>query len=582
MRTTRRLDFGKGCFLLIAVTLAQLSTAQIRYVEIKSTSMVYCTQDNRIYATGAPDAKGTLANSVCRINPTTGKIEASVFVGANPRGMVHSADGKSLYVLVADNKMIRQVDRETMVAGVNFPVGENQVARTITCVSELPDSVIVHRYNPSVEPKGDNFCVFTKGQTKMSGVPCGDSFAHGIDPNRVISSTRGNCANYYFGINAMLHTEDGPSLNNNVNMPLIGNGYGLVIGTAGFLVDPEAHQNLGRMAIETNEICVDPLRPVVYELYDDQHPTVRCWDMQTLRELWKSEAPVPEGRHHLGSPIRYGVSGFAYSDGEYIICGQWNLGKPSVPVDLSITRTDFPKGNPEGKQFTYTLTVQNNSDAPSTGAYVTDTMPGVVEIKEITASQGTAIFAEGVIRAELGSIPARGTATVKVHLRVRDRGLGGYVAVVRSFDPDPDTSNNIYVGQSWVPHSIIEMGSPSPSAESDGLSATWKSLDRQANGSGENLSIQINGRLVIKNNGSQSTHPMAVRFYIQEGPNLAIDWAVLLQEVRVPSIGPGQSYTVDLQAPFDTNLDVVGLYVIANLDPLRVNGSTSNVTGQIK
>ena len=74
---------------------------------------------------------------------------------------------------------------------------------------------------------------------------------------------------------------------------------------------------------------------------------------------------------------------------------------------------------------------------------------------------------------------------------------------------------------------------------------------------------------------------MTVRFYIQEGPNLVLDWAVLLQEVQVPSIGPGKTYTVDLQAPFDTNVDVVGLYVVANIDPLRVNGSATNVSSRI-
>jgi len=51
--------------------------------------------------------------------------------------------------------------------------------------------------------------------------------------------------------------------------------------------------------------------------------------------------------------------------------------------------------------------------------------------------------------------------------------------------------------------------------------------------------------------------------------------------VQVPSIGAGKTYTVDLQAPFDTNVDVVGLYVVANIDPLKVNGPPSNVSHRI-
>jgi uncharacterized repeat protein (TIGR01451 family) len=328
---------------------------------------------------------------------------------------------------------------------------------------------------------------------------------------------------------------------------------------------------------------------MVYEIYNDLHPSVRCFDLQTFRMLWKSDLPNWSGQHHLSCPIRYGVSGFAYVDGDYLVCGPWNLGKPSEPVDLSISRSDFPKGNPEGKSFTYTLTVQNNSDAPSTGTYLTDTIPGAVQIKEITPSQGTATFAQGAVRAELGSIPAHGSANVKVNLRVESRGDGGYTAVVRSYDPDPDpdTSNNIYPGTSYTPHTRLEMGTPSPttaaspSSDSEGLSLTWKSLDREARGSGENLSIEINGKLTIKNNGKQATHAMVARFYLQDGPNLVIDWAVLLQEVQVPSIAPGKTYTVDLEAPSDTNLDVVGLYVVANVDPLQVNGQPANISSRI-
>ena len=568
----------------VAICAPQLSSAQLHYVEMKATSMLYCPQDGRIYATGAPDAKGALANSVCRINPNTGKVEASVFVGSNPKGIIRTADGKTLYVLVADNKMVRQVDRATLTTGINFPIGQDQAARKIACVPEVPDALIVHRYNPSISPQFDNLCVFVKGQAKMEGVPCGNNFAYGIDPSRVLTSSEGSCSNFFFGVNAMLHTDEGPSLSNGTNMPLVTNGYGLVISSQGFVIDPEAHQNLGRIPVDSDQICVDPVRPVAYEVFKELNkPKVRCFDLQTFRELWKS--PLADWPYEVGPscPLRYGVSGFAYIDGDFIVCGPWNLGKPSEPVDLSINRSGFPKGSLEGRTFTYTLTIQNNSDAPSTGTYVTDTIPGVVDVQEVQASQGNANFAQGAIRAELGSIPGHGTATVKVKLHVQSRGNGGYVAVVRSFDPDPDTTNNIYPGTSFVPHAKLEMGTPTPEANSDPdiLSGTWKTLEREAKGAGENLSIQIDGSLVIKNNGKQSTHPMSVRFYIQEGPNLVIDWAVLLQEVQVPSIGPGKTYTVDLQAPFDTNVDVVGLYVVANIDPLKVNGPPSNVSHRI-
>jgi len=43
----------------------------------------------------------------------------------------------------------------------------------------------------------------------------------------------------------------------------------------------------------------------------------------------------------------------------------------------------------------------------------------------------------------LGPIPAHESATVKITLRIGEMGSDGFVAVVRSYDPDPNTANNI-------------------------------------------------------------------------------------------------------------------------------------------
>lgn len=578
---------GNGILRLASVGLilcvAHATHAQTHFVELKATSMLYCPQDNRIYATAASDAKGSLANTVCRINPDTGKIEGSVFVGDDPRGIVRTADGKTLYVLTAGNKMVRQVDRAGLVAGLNFPIGDNQAARRIAPVPEVADALIVLRYNPSISQQFDNLCVFVKGVGAMDGVPCGNNFAYGIDSRRVITSSEGGNSNFYFGINALLHTEDGPGFSNGVNMPLVTSGYGLILANSGFVIDPEAHQNLGRLHVDSSELCVDPVRPVAYEVFDDRKPTLRCWDLQTFRELWRSPLPTWNGSHHPSSPIRWGAFGFAYLDGDTIVCGPSNLGKPANPVDLSVSRSGFPSGNVEGKTVNYTLTVKNNSDFPSTGTFLTDTIPGVVAVQSMVASQGSVTYSQGVVRADLGSVPARGSATVQVKLSIQSRGNGGYVAVVRSFDPDPDTSNNIFPGPQFTPHAKFDVGPAvaAGTASSNSFDATWRVLERQAKGAGENLSIQIDGDLEIVNSGKASTKPMVVRFCLQDGPNLVVDWASILQEVEVPALAPGRRYSVTLQAPFASDFDVVGMYVVANIDPLHANGSTVNTSRRI-
>jgi uncharacterized repeat protein (TIGR01451 family) len=377
----------------------------------------------------------------------------------------------------------------------------------------------------------------------------------------------------------MLHTEDGPGFSNGSFLPLITGGYGLVLARSGFVIDPEARQNLGRLHVDSDELCVDPVRPVAYEIFNDSSPTLRCWDLQTFRQVWQAPLPTWDGPHHLSSPMRWGTYGFAYLDGDYVVCGPWNLGRPSNPVDLSVTRTGFPKGDVNGTTVTYTLTVSNSSDFPSTGAFLTDTIPGVVQVISTSASQGTVVVSQGIVRADLGSVRAHGSATVQVKLHIENRGTGGYTAVVRSFDPDPDTSNNIFPGPQFVPHSKLSLGNVSASSAS--VDASWKDLLRQARGAGDNLSIEIDGQLTITNTGKTSSSPMAVRFYLQDGPNLVVDWATLLQEVGVPALAPGEQYVVTLQAPITTDTDVVGMYVVANIDPLGANGRPRNLSSKI-
>lgn len=578
MNATINHVFGKGACLLTLLLAFRLSVAQVRFVAVKATGMVYCPQDDRIYATAAHDAAGSLGNTVCRINPHTGKIESSVFVGDDPRGIVRTADGKSLYVLTANSKVVRQIDRAKMTAGLSFPVGEGQAARRIAPVPEVADALIVQRYNPSISPSGDNLAVFVKGQSRVNGVPCGSEFALGIDPTRVITSSENSSSDFYFGINALLHTDDGPGFSGGSYLPLIAGGYGLVLGRSGFVIDPEARLSLGRLHVESDELCVDPVRPVVYEIFNDQAPTLRCWDLRTFREAWKVPLPTWDGPHRLSSPIRWGTRGFAYLDGDYVVCGSWNLGKPSNPVDLALTRTGFPKGDVGGKSVSYTLTVKNDSGSPSNGAFVTDTIPGVVEVLSVSASQGAVTYSDHVVRADLGSIPAHGSATVTVKLNVRDRGNGGYTAVVRSYDPDPDTSNNIYPGPEFVPHTKLALGNSQSGSgvESGSLDSSWASLQRQIAGVGDNLSIKIDGQLTIVNHGKTPTRPFLVRFYLQDGPNLVVDWAAFLREVQVPSISPGEKYVITLSVLFSSDTDVVGSYVVANIDPLMANGRPIN------
>jgi len=404
--------------------------------------MLYCPADKKIYATADSSAPGALANSVSRVNPVTGGIEASVFVGDDPRKIIQTDDGQFLYVLTAKDKRVCQIDRATLKMSLAFPIDDGFAARLLIPVPGLPKAVLVARYNPMTSPTQDNLRVYVSGKATKPALSCSDEVGIGIDPSRIITNCNYGSSMYVLGATGVMATDTARSFSG-LYSTLNANGFGLIIMRDGEIVDPEARQILGRLPDGGGAECIDPVRPVVYQVSSDRKPIMRAYDLRTFQKLWEIPLPNWDGHHDPAYPMRWGEGNFAYVDGGYIVVADLQLGPPANWVDLSVARSAVPKNALPGRVFHYTLTVKNNSDFPSTGAFLTETLPVGIEVVEAKATQGTALESEHVIRAELGPIPAHESATVKITLRIGEMGSDGFVAVVRSYDPDPNTANNI-------------------------------------------------------------------------------------------------------------------------------------------
>lgn len=87
-----------------------------------TTSVVQESTTGKIVATTA-SSTDELGNSVLRIDPSTGAIENSVWVGSEPRKAVMAANGSTLYVGLDGARAVRKVDLNTFSAGQQFDVG---------------------------------------------------------------------------------------------------------------------------------------------------------------------------------------------------------------------------------------------------------------------------------------------------------------------------------------------------------------------------------------------------------------------------------------------------------------------------
>jgi len=87
-----------------------------------TTSVVQESTTGKIVATTA-SSTDELGNSVLRLDPSTGAIENSVWVGSEPRKAVMAANGSTLYVGLDGARAVRKVDLNTFTAGQQFNVG---------------------------------------------------------------------------------------------------------------------------------------------------------------------------------------------------------------------------------------------------------------------------------------------------------------------------------------------------------------------------------------------------------------------------------------------------------------------------
>jgi len=122
-------------------------------IALAANGLVYNPFDFRLYASVA-SRQGAEGNSIAVIDPYTGTVVKSIFVGSEPQKMALSDDGKSLWVVLDGAATVRQVDLESSTAGQQFNVGSDPFfgvwyPRDVAVLPGTRNSVLVTRYSKS-------------------------------------------------------------------------------------------------------------------------------------------------------------------------------------------------------------------------------------------------------------------------------------------------------------------------------------------------------------------------------------------------------------------------------------------------
>ena len=137
----------------------------VRRMSFSSNDIIFNPQDQMLYAS-RPGSVGSGGNSIARVNPLTGELISSSFIGSEPGKLALSDNGQSLYVLLGGAYAVRRFDTVNQIAGTQFAIGSASddplTATDIAVVPGDPNTVAVARFRNETS-SGQGVAIFQNG-----------------------------------------------------------------------------------------------------------------------------------------------------------------------------------------------------------------------------------------------------------------------------------------------------------------------------------------------------------------------------------------------------------------------------------
>jgi uncharacterized repeat protein (TIGR01451 family) len=534
-------------------------------VPVDAAGLDYNAQLRKLYATVGDKGQGSMANSLLQIDPLTGKIERTVYIGSDPANLVVGAQGKTVFVAFGGGHSVVPVDTTSFTVGAPLQLGPGTVMNLYD-MSGVPNGVIVEL---KVGDYDYRLIPFADGKPTAEGGHCHLQTVPAINHQRFYtfeSQLSPSSSNQMLVLpNLSYETRPSPPQWQG-NIGLGGSVCGLALNDQGVVFDPETSQVFGSLKLGFGSVlATDSLRPQVYcvEGGDRGHSKLAIYSLADFAKVGDAEigGDVSGGARRL---LRWGESGIAFLQSDKIVCSRLNLGPVANVVDLSVARSKPSTEFEHGASVSYTLTATNRSEKDSSPATITETLPEGVSVQSATSSQGDVSIHDSYVSVAAGVIPAHKTVTVQIRVMVGNLRDLTFVGVVRSLDTDPDTTNNLA-----LPFGIEALSNVVARAAGPDLTIKLEGVSQRSEGAGVGLKSHIVGTVTINNAGNRASQKCLVRYYLEDGPRLYLPEALLVQELEIGSIEAGGTMTLNLDIPLGHD-DVTGTWFIGAVDPTHL------------
>jgi len=327
-----------GTTRITASTLGIISspvTLQVndqRQIALPAKDLIYDPLRKLIYAS-VPGSAGTVGNTITVIDPETGSVGRSVFIGSEPGKLAISNDGQYLYVALDGAAAVRRLILASMTPDIQFNLGSDlffglRYAEDIEVLPGVPESVAVSRKYLSVSPRHAGVGIYDNGVVRPTTTP--DFSGSAVNINVIEFST--SAARLYGYNNETTGSEfrritvdsSGVSILDATASLIQGGGdikfdNGLIYANNGAIIDPEARTLIGTCTLSAlyGGVAVRPDSAnnlaffLEYDFYSSSWK-IETFNTSTFVSLGSLTVPGIPYTATPGSLIRWGGNGLAF------------------------------------------------------------------------------------------------------------------------------------------------------------------------------------------------------------------------------------------------------------------------------
>jgi len=386
----------------------------LRQISLPTKDIIFDPSRQTIYAS-VPSAAGANGNSLTPINPATGTVNSSVFIGSEPGKLAISDNGQYIYAGLDGANAVRRFDTAAQTAGLQFSLNSGSNAYKAFDLAVLPGratSIAVSKSPAGQSGLGGVVAIYDDGtQRPTTSTPSPYTLYTKFSAS---AATLYGLANYGNGLQKIAVTDSGATVASSVQLPIGGDfrfDNGRIYLPSGQVIDPETGTLVGTFTgLSSNYgptvVAPDSKNQRVYFVSQTAYDTatLRVYDMRTFLPLGSVAIPGIIGAP--SSLVRWGTNGLAFrtlgntngntgTTGGQVFLLRSALIDPTEKIASSIKFASSVYNVSESAGFA-TITVNRFGDNSGTARVDYATSNGTaIDNRDYTLASGTLTFAPG-------------------------------------------------------------------------------------------------------------------------------------------------------------------------------------------